>query len=251
MIDSHCHLEQDDYSEDRDEVIEKCKKELNAVVTSCAHPKKFDLTMQMVEKYKGFVFATVGIHPEYIKEITEKEKDELLESIKKNKDKIVGVGEVGLDFNWVKESDWQKKQKELFIEFINFVKEIKKPLVVHSRDAYEECVKILEQEDAKDVLMHMFGENSLVKRILENGWYVSTNTIIMSSKKYKKVVRDMPIDKILTETDSPWLGPEGKRNDPTSVRIVVEKISEMKKIGFDECDKRTTENAKKFFRLDI
>jgi TatD DNase family protein len=249
MIDCHCHLEQSEYNQDRDEVIEKCEKELKAVITCCAHPRDFDLTLQIVEKHKGFVFATFGIHPEYIKEISEKEKEEFLEKVKENKDKAVGIGEIGLDFFEVKESYWQKKQKELFIELINFAKELKKPLVIHSRNSYDEAVKILEQEDAKKVLMHMFGANHLVKRIIENDWYVSTNTILLKSKKHKKVVRDMPLEKILLETDSPWLSPSGGRNDPTSVKIVAEKIAEIKNKSFEEVDKITTESALKFFNL--
>jgi TatD DNase family protein len=249
MIDCHCHLEQHDFDLDREKVIENCKKEMKAVITCCAHPKDFDLTLQLVEKYKGFVFCTVGIHPEHVKEISEKEKDEFLDLIKKNKNRINGIGEVGLDFDFIKEKEWQEKQKKLFSEFISFAKELRLPLVIHSRAAYEEAVKILEQEDAKQVLMHMFGANHLVKRIIENDWYVSMNTIVLRSKKHKKVVRDMPLEKLLLETDSPWLGLERKRNDPLSVKIVAEKIAEIKKLSFEEVNKITTENAVKFFSL--
>jgi len=254
MIDVHCHLEQDDYSADRDEVIEKCRQQLKAVVTSCVHPKDFDLTMHMVEKNKGFVFATAGMHPEYVKEITEKEKNNFLELVKENKNKIVGIGEIGLDFNWVKESDWREKQKQLFVELINFSKKARLPLVIHSRDAYEETVKILEENDVRQVVMHMFGANQLTKRVADNGWFVSVNTIVLKSKKHKKVVRDMPLEQLMLETDSPWLAPENfgsKRNDPTAVKYVAEKIAEIKKTNFDEIDRMTTENAVKFFDLKI
>lgn len=254
MIDCHCHLEQPDYSSDRDQVIEKCRQQLKAVISSCAHPKDFDLTLRILEKNKGFIFVTAGIHPEYIKEISEKEKDEFLEKIKENKNKIVGIGEIGLDFFWVKEEEWQKKQKELFIEAINFAKELKLPIVIHSRDAYEETVKILEQEDAGKVLMHMFGANQLTKRVIENGWNISMNTILLKSKNHKKVVRDTPIEKLMLETDAPWLAPEGfgsKRNDSTAVKFVAEKIAEVKKVDLEEVDRVTTENAIRFFELDI
>ncbi len=257
MIDVHCHLEQPDYENDRDEVIEKCKKELKAVITSCAHPNDLSLTLQLVEKYKGFIFCTAGIHPEYIKEISEKAKDEFLEQVKANRDKIVGIGEIGLDFFWIKEEKWQAKQKELFLELINFAKELKKPLVIHARKAFDECVNILERADAKKVLMHMFGANHLVKRIVENGWYVSMNAIVLRSKKHKKVIRDMPLEKIMLETDSPWLAPkkllEGveARNDPTSIRIVAEKIAEIKKLSFQEVWEKCGANAIRFFNLPV
>jgi TatD DNase family protein len=251
MIDAHCHLEQPDYDKDRDEIIEKCKQQLKAVITCCAHPKDFDLTLNLVGKNKGFVFATVGIHPEYIKEVSEKEKDEFLEKIKENKDKVVGIGEIGLDFFEVKESDWQKKQKELFIELINFAKEVNLPLVVHARDAFEDAIKILEQEDAKRVLLHMFGAHHLLKRVVENNWQVSLSTILARSKKHKKIARDAPLENLITETDSPWLGPEGKRNIPLNIKLVVEKIAEIKKIEFEKVDEITTQNAIKFFNLQI
>ncbi len=249
MIDAHCHLESEDYQKDRDEVIGECKEELEAVITCCAHPQDFELTMQMVEKHKGFVFATVGIHPEFIKEVSEKEKDEFLEIIKQNKDKIRAIGEQGLDYFWIKESKWQEKQKELFVEFINFSKELNLPIVVHTRDAFEDAVKILEQEDAKQVLMHMFGAHHLLKRIVENNWYISLNTIILKSKKHKTIARDVPLENLLTETDSPWLDPLGGRNTPLNVKVVIERLSKIKEIPTGIIDKVTTNNAIRLFNL--
>lgn len=257
MIDVHCHLEQQDFSKDRDEVIEKCKKELKAVITSCAHPKDFELTLQLTEKYKNFVFASCGVHPEYIKEVSEKEIDKFLEKIKENKEKIVAIGETGLDFWYIKESEWQQKQKELFIRFISLSKELKKPLIIHSREAYEETLKILEQEDAKEVDIHMFGDHHLTKRVVENGWFISINTIILKSKSHKKIARDCPLDKLMLETDAPWLSPKklleglNSRNDPTSIKLVAEKVAEIKKLKFEEIWKKFGENAIKFFKLPI
>ena len=257
MIDVHCHLEQEDYNKDRNEVIEKCRKELKAVITSCAHPRDFDLTMQLVDKYKNFVFASCGIHPEYIKEVSEREVDETIEKIKQNKHRIVAIGETGLDFFWIKELDWQQKQKELFIRLINLAKELKKPLIIHCRDAFEDTIKILEQGDAQEVDMHMFGNHNFVKRIIENGWYISMNTIILRSKSYGKVVRDCPLERLMLETDAPWLAPkqliEGveSRNEPTSIKLVAEKIAEIKNVSFEDVWQKCGENAIKFFKLSI
>jgi len=254
MIDVHCHLEQEDYGKDRDEVIEKCKKELKAVITCCANPKDFDLTLRMVEKYKDFVFATASVHPIYIKEISEKEREEFLEKIKENKKRIVAIGENGLDYSWVKESEWREKQRLMFVEHIQLAKELRMPLVIHARDAYEETVKILEENDVKKAVMHMFGDNQLIKRIVENGWLVSMNAIVLKSKKHKKVVRDTPLEQLMLETDSPWLAPEGfgsERNDPTTIKIVAEKIAEIKKIDFEKVWRLCGMNAVDFFDLPI
>ncbi len=251
MIDVHCHLEQGNYDKDRDEVIDRCKQTLKAVITSCANPKDFELTMEMVARYKNFVFATVGIHPEYVKEISRKEISEFLETVKKNKNSVVGIGEIGLDYWWVKESEWQQKQRELFAELIRFAKELKKPIVIHSRDAHEDTIKILEQEDAKDVNMHMFGANNLTKRVVDNGWFVSLNTIVLRSKKHKKVARDVPIERLMLETDAPWLSTKGGRNEPTSVAEVAREIAEIKKMDVEDVRRVTTDNAIRFFSLPI
>jgi TatD DNase family protein len=251
MIDVHCHLEQEDYNEDRDEIIEKCKKELKAVITSCAHPRDFELTMQLTEKYKDFVFATCGIHPEYIKEVSEKEIDECIGKIKQNKEKIVAIGETGMDKFWVQEINWQTKQKELFIKFISLAKEIEKPVVVHSRDAYNDVLEILENENAEKVLLHLWSDKKLINKIIENNWHISVGPILLKSKTHKKIIRDMPIERIMTETDSPWFGIEEKRGIPNNVKFVTQKISEIKKINIEDVDRITTQNAINFFSLNI
>jgi TatD DNase family protein len=250
MIDVHCHLEQKDYEKDRDEIIEKCKKELKAVITCCCHPDDFDLTMEMVEKYKNFVFATVSIHPEYIKEVNEEIVENFFKKIEENKEKIVGIGETGLDFI-TKEPEWREKQKELFVKFIDLAKNLNLPLVIHARKAFKEAIEVLEKSGARNVLMHFFTQKDLLPKIIENGWSISVNTTLLSSKNIKKIVRDLKIEKIMTETDSPWLGPNGQRNDPRSIKLVVEEISRIKKIKIEEIDKITTQNAIEFFKLKL
>lgn len=251
MIDAHCHLEQPDYNPDRDSVIELCKQKLNAIITCCAHPRDFDLTMQMLKKYENFVFAAFSIHPIYVKEVNEKQKDEFFDLLVENKDKLSGIGETGLDYFHVKEDEWRKKQKELFIEHISLAKKLKKPLVIHSRDSADDVVNILEQEGTKNVLMHLFGARNLLDRIKVNDWYISVGPIVMHSKNHKKIVRDMPIERILLETDSPWFGLEEKRNLPTAVLEVSNRIAEIKKIDIEEVDRITTQNAIKFFDLKL
>jgi len=251
MIDVHAHMEQPDYNSDRDQVIETCKHKLNAVITCCVHPNDFRLTMDIMEKHKNFIFATFSIHPIYVKEINEEQKNEFFELIDKNKEKIVGIGETGLDYFHVKENEWREKQKELFIEHISLAKKLKKPIVIHSRDSIDDAVKTLEQEDATNVLMHLFGARHLVKKIIENNWSISVGPIAQRSKTHKKIIRDMPIENIMLETDSPWFGLEGKRNDPTAVIAVANRIAEIKKITSEEVDRITTQSAVKFFDLKI
>jgi TatD DNase family protein len=260
MIDTHCHLEQKDYSKDRDAVLERCKQQLHAVITSCANPKHFRTTMQLVRQHKGFVFATTSIHPQYVKEQNEKAIRQYFEMIRINIENIVAIGETGLDYNWIKESKWQDKQKQLFIRFITLANQLMLPLVIHSRDATEAVIEILEKHEAKSVQMHMFTKRSLLKKIIENEWLISVNTLLLRSKNLKKIVRDIPLEQLMLETDSPWLGidSDGKlkpkeivRNEPTAVKLVTEKIAQIKKISIETVDRQTTENAIQFFNLKI
>lgn len=251
MIDCHCHLENEAYSKDRKEVLERCKKELKGVITCCAHPRDFDLTMGLAKKYENFVFATVSIHPIYIKELGAKEIDGLISKIKENQDKIAGIGENGLDYFHIKEAEWRQKQKELFIKFIALAKKLKKPLIIHSRDSAEDILKILEQENAKEVYWHMFGAKKLLKKVIDNGYFIGANAIILKSKNHKKIIRDAPIEKILLETDAPWLAPDGGRNEPTAIKAVAHKIAQIKKLQFEHVWSCCGENAIEFFNLPI
>ena len=249
MIDAHCHLEQKDFNPDRDEVIESWKGTLDAVVTSCAHPRDFGLTVDIVKKHKGFVFATFGLHPEYIKEISEKEKKEYLDKVREHKDIALAIGEIGLDYHWVKEEDWRDKQKILFREMLAFAKELGKPVVIHSRDSTEDCIKILEEKKPKKVLMHLYGSREFLERVNKNGWFISIGPLIARSKNHKKIARDFPIERILLETDSPWFG-DGERGTPLNIKIAAEKIAKVKDMTTKEVMKQCRENAKGFFGIE-
>ncbi len=250
MIDVHCHLEQKDFDKDREELIEICKTHLKAIITCCAHPKDFDLTINLAKKFKGFLFATVSLHPEYVNELEKIDLDSYFDRIKREKDLIVGIGETGLDYYWIKDEKLREKQKELFKKHIELARELNLPLVIHARDAFEDCIEILEEFGCKEVLMHMFGARNLLDRVIKNGWYISVNTMILKSKNYRKIAKKCPLDFIMTETDSPWLG-FGKRNDPLAIKKVVEKIAEIKKIPVEEVDRVTTKNAIEFFNLNL
>ncbi|MBI2547077.1 MAG: TatD family hydrolase [Candidatus Aenigmarchaeota archaeon] len=254
MIDSHCHLEQNAYANDLDQVIEKCKKEdLKAIVSVCADPKDFDRSLEIIENYKNYVFLCASIHPEFIKEISSKQVDEYFERLKETRKKLVGIGETGADYFWVKEENWREKQKELFIQHIELSKELRLPLVIHSRDAWEDILKILEQEDAKNVLLHMWGskESEHLKRIVENNYSVTIGPIIARSKNHKRIVRDIPLENIMLETDSPWFGQNGEKGLPTNVKIPCVEIAEVKKLDVNYVADMTEKNTIKFFSLEI
>lgn len=249
MIDVHCHLEQKNYNKDRDEVIARCMKKMDAIVTSCAHPRDFDITLTLKRKHPEFIYICIGLHPEYIKELKPEEKTATIQKIIKNSKDISAIGEIGLDYYWIKEEEWREKQKDMFKELISLAKDLKKPLVIHSRDAGTDTLDILEETKSKDVILHLWGANEMVPRIIKNSWNVSFGPILLRSKKHKKICRDMPLERIMLETDAPWFGENGQRNEPTSVEKVIARIAEIKNITKEEVDKTTTENAKKFFGI--
>lgn len=207
--------------------------------------------MDIAEKHKGFVFATVGIHPEFVKELKADEKGQLLSKIRNGRERICAIGETGLDFWYTKEPSWQRRQQELFIELITLAKQLRKPLVVHSRDAHEQAIEILEQAGAKAVLMHLFGAHHLLPKVLDHGWFISLGPILLRSKKHKKIARDTPIQQILLETDSPWFGIEQKRGVPTNIKFVAEKIAKVHALPFETVWQTCGSNAAKFFRLPV
>jgi len=251
MIDVHCHLEQKNYNKDRELVIEECRKKLKAVITCCAHPSDFDLTLKICAKHKGFVYCVVGLHPEYIKDVTNEGKEKLIEKIIENKSQISAIGEIGLDYHWIKEEKWREKQKEMFIDFLELAKKLELPVIIHSRDAMQETLGILEKEGmkGKKVLLHLFNEKNLLERVLKNGWKISIGPAILRSKDIKKIARDCPLQSMMLETDSPWFG-FGKRGTPLNVIKAAEKIAETKKVSLEEVEKQTDLNAKNFFNLE-
>ncbi len=253
MIDVHCHLEQRDYDEDRDEVIKRALESgLKGVITSCVHPDDFEKCLELKEKYKGFVFLTMAVHPEYIEEFSDDDVKKNLEWISDNVSNLVGIGETGLDFYWVKDETQRKRQKEMFVAHINLAKEFDKPVVIHSRDAFDETFRTLVENGAEKVHWHMFGAHHLWKEVVDRDWMISVNAILFRSKKHKKIVRDVPLENIMLETDAPWLALEkGKRNEPTTIIKVAEKIAEIKGLSFEEVWKTCGKNAKRFYKLSV
>lgn len=250
MIDVHCHLEQKDYDADREKVIEQCKHGLKAIITCSTRLKNFDFTLDMCKRHPNFIFCALGLHPGFVKSITEQEVGKVIGYIEKNKKSIVAVGEIGLDYWWIKDDALREKQRELFKTLVRAAKKLGLPIIAHVREAFEDAISILEREKAKNVLMHLFGDRKLLSRVINNGWGISIGPNISRSKTSRKIARDAPVEKIMLETDSPWFG-FGKRNTPLSVKTVAEKIAEIKKISVEGVKKQTDLNAIKFFNLTL
>ncbi len=250
MIDAHCHLTFSNFDGKREMIIEDSVKSMDAIVDCSSSAQDSGKSIKLAGQYPNFIFSCIGLHPEEIPKLSARQIDGQMDFIKANSDKIVAVGEVGIDNFHVKNEPDRQKCRGVFVQLIELAKELDKPLVIHSREDNGEAIKILENEDAEKVIMHCFGAELFAPRIAENNWFASIPTLIARSNKHKRIAKQMPLDLLLTETDSPFLNPvHGEDNVPKNVRAVVEAIASQKGITAEEADKATTQNAVRAFNL--
>jgi len=248
FIDVHCHL--DFYKDDKkiDEVVKRAREKNVIMVCNGVGPKRKSnrKVLEIAEKYEG-VNAGLGIYPIDALEMSDEEFDAEIEFIRENRDKIVAVGEVGID---LKESSDVEKQRENFVKLVNLACEIDKVLIVHSRKAPRDAIEVLEGAGAKKVIMHCFsGKSKFFKRILKNGWHFSVPTNVCYGEQMQSLARKIPIERILCETDSPYLHPERKRNnEPANVIEAYKKIAELKGMSLEDVEKQIEENYNRLFR---
>ncbi len=251
FFDSHAHYNDEKYDEDREEIIKRIYEE-GITHTVCVGYDliKSEYALEIANRY-DFIYATAGISPNDISDYTEENIKEI-ESIAKNK-KVVAIGEIGLDYYWEKEN--KEKQKKLFIDQINIANKLNKPIVIHTRDAAVDTIEILKNNPVnKKGIFHCCPLNQeLIREGLKLGFYISfSGNITFKNAKSKECVSLVPIDKILIETDSPYLSPEplrGTRNNSINVKRVAGKIAEIKEISIEEIAKVTYENAKRIFSI--
>ncbi|MCK4849506.1 MAG: TatD family hydrolase, partial [Candidatus Heimdallarchaeota archaeon] len=210
-------------------------------------PHQFEFAWQLDEANPNYIFTTLGFAPQRIKDLNYNETVKLIMKFPN----IVAVGEIGLDYHWITDSFWQKKQKETFISLIELANTLVKPIVVHSRKAETDSINLLAKYAEQPVLMHCFAGNiSETERIIDQGWMISIPTAVVNRKKHRKIARKIPLENIVVETDTPYLSPiPGKRNEPANVRYAIEEIAKLKDISIKEIDEVTTQNTIQFYRI--
>lgn len=257
IIDIHCHLTFKEYDADRAQVVADAKKVLSGVVTSGVEPEDSMHAIELAAMHEGFIFVTLGLHPIHVSENTDQDIERYAEFISENKRKIVGIGEIGLDYHWIKDPKKIKRTKEIFVEFLELAKELDLPVVLHLRgtgsEAIEEGLKIVSDEDIKKAVFHCFtGKPLLAEQICKEGYYVSLPTIIARSKSMRKVAKRIPISLLLTETDAPYLSPvEEERNVPQNVEVVYEEISRQRKSDVKTVEEAIENNFEQLFGVKL
>ena len=254
LIDSHAHLTMPQFDQDREAVIERAKNNgIEYIVTVGIDINDCRENIKIAESYE-FIYAAVGIHPHDVKAIDGNTYEKLKEL--SCSPKVVALGEIGLDF--FRNLSPPEIQKERFRELIKLGKELNIPLIIHCRDAHQETCKILKEEKAGDVggVIHCFsGDSSLARQYLKMGFYISIPGTVTFSKNHQlqEVVKNVPLEKLLVETDCPFLAPHpfrGKRNEPLYVQYAAQKIAEIKGIVYDKVTENTSRNAMLVFGIE-
>lgn len=274
LIDTHAHLNFSAYKNDADEVIKRTLMKGVFVINVGSQYSTSVRAVEYAKKYDG-IYAAIGIHPLHlqaqkfsyhdsneIEEVEIKTAGEIFEKEKylelaKNP-KVVAIGEVGLDYHHFDENDdiekLKTKQKEIFLEFIKLSNVVEKPIMIHCWDAYDDLYEMFEKNpvEKKGVIHSFVGSFKTAKKFIELGYKIGLNGIITYGISYDKLIREVDLRDIVTETDCPYLAPvpkKGERNEPMYVKYVAEKIAEVKGISVEEVEKITTENAKSLFGI--
>ena len=256
LFDSHCHLNDEKFNEDREELILKLNNEgVEKLVTAGYSLESSKESINLANRY-NFIYATIGISPNDIRDNINGIKEEIdqLNELYRTSEKIVAVGEIGLDYHWNTEN--KDLQRYAFIEQIKLANKLELPIQIHTRDAVMDTIDILKTNDVKcGGIFHCCPFNrELVKEGLKLGFYISFAgpTTFKNSKNASEIINMVPDDRLLVETDSPYLSPEpyrGKRNDPRKVQYILMKIAEVKGRTFEEVQNMAYENAKRIFRI--
>ena len=248
MIDTHCHINDSRYNLDINNVIERAiNSGVEKMICVGVDLKSSERAIEIASKYEN-IYATVGYHPHDSKDV---EKNYLyeLEEMSKHK-KVVAIGETGLDYHY--NISPKKIQKKVFNEQIELSKDVKIPIIMHNRNSDEDLLSIIETTNLSNGVVHCFsGDWKFAEKILSKNIKVSfTGMVTFIKNPFHEVIRNIGIHDFFLETDSPYLGPvpnRGKRNEPTRIKLVAEKIAEIKEISIDEVIKNTTNNALNFF----
>ncbi|RAP73325.1 TatD family hydrolase [Paenibacillus montanisoli] len=253
LIDTHTHLDSHKFDEDRAEVIERAQAAgVHKLINIGFNRETIPTTMALAEQY-SFIYAAVGWHPVDSIDMRPEDLDWIASLC--DHPKVVAIGEIGLDYHW--DTSPKDVQQRVFREQIALAKSKRMPIVIHNRDAHEDVVRVLREEEAKEVggVMHCFsGSWETAKQCLDMNFYISFGgpLTFQNARVPKEVLARVPLDRLLIETDAPYLAPHphrGKRNESSFVRLVANTIAELTGKSLDEIGRITTENAMRCFGI--
>lgn len=253
IFDTHAHYDDKAFADDLDDVLLQNRQAgIGKIVNVAASMSSCLTTMELAERYDD-IYAAVGVHPEETKNLTDADMD-LIESYCDNP-KVVAVGEIGLDYYWDEpEREIQKKWFECQLEL---ARKVKLPVIIHSRDAAADTFDIMKEHKAEEIggVIHCFSyEKEMAKKYLDMGFYIGVGGVVTfkNGRKLKEVVEYTPLDRIVTETDCPYLAPvpnRGKRNLSANIPLIIDEIASIKGISVDEVIEVTWNNAHRLYNI--
>ncbi|WP_291576064.1 TatD family hydrolase [Clostridium sp. UBA4548] len=252
IFDSHSHYDDSQFNEDRDLVLKEIKEKGVIGVLNCGSDLRgLNMSIELAEKY-DFVYAAVGIHPEYAQIVDEN----LIEQIKNHakNPKVRAIGEIGLDYYW-EENPPREVQKKAFRMQMEAARELNLPVVIHDREAHQDTLEIMKEFSQVKGVVHCFsGSVEFAKECLKLGYYIGITGVVTfkNAKVIKEVVKAVPIDKLLVETDCPYMAPtpyRGKRNQSNYIEYIIEEIADLKGITKEDVEKNTIKNTKNLLNL--
>lgn len=253
IFETHAHYDDERFDEDRDILIEKLfQKNICNIINVGASIESTKTTIALAKKYEN-MYAAAGVHPSDIAGLNEETLAWLKEQTKDPK--VIAVGEIGLDYYWDKEEEVQKAQRYWFAQQMGLARESQLPVIIHSRDATEDTMRVMKEVHAEEIpgVIHCYSYSpEMAKEFIKMGYYIGVGGVVTfkNAKKLKETVMQIPLERILLETDSPYMAPEphrGSRNDSGNLVYVAKKIAELKGITAKEVENATLANARKLF----
>ncbi len=251
LVDAHCHLNDEQFADDLDAVVARAADAgVQTVITAGADVESSRAAVALADQY-DCVYAVVGIHPEHAATFNHATLQVIRDLAQRRK--VVGIGEIGLDFYWAQNPPREIQERALIAQ-LDLAAELGKPVVIHDRDAHAKLIEILERRNGKPRgILHCFsGELEMARRAIDLGFYISFagNVTFQNARQLPDIARALPLERIVVETDAPYLSPlRGKRNEPANVAQVAAKIAALKNIATSVVARATTRNSQMLFGL--
>ncbi|WP_298462617.1 TatD family hydrolase [uncultured Mitsuokella sp.] len=254
LVDTHTHLNDAKFAEDCESVIARAREAgVTRMINMGDTLASSEQAVTLAEAHEG-LYAGVGIHPEEAFEMTAREDDIL--AAWAAKPEVVAIGEIGLDYYWEKDPDKRRLQQRIFIRQLDLARQLHLPVCIHDRDAHGDTLAILKREGRgiRGVLHCYSGSLEMARELLKLGWYLGVDgpLTFKNAAKLPEIVRAMPLERLLVETDAPYMAPvpmRGKRNEPSFVRFVAAKVAELRGLSLEEVARVTTRNAENLYTL--
>lgn len=248
-IDSHVHLNDERFDVDREEVLQRIQEEMDFVVNIGYDLESSQISLDYARKYP-FIYATVGLHPAEEEEYTE-ELEKIFERMAKE-EKVLAIGEIGLDYHWMVKR--KEEQQEIFRKQLALAERLGKPVVIHTREAMEDTVKILKEFPRIKGILHCYPGSVETAKQMVDRFYLGIGGVLTfkNAKKLVEVVKEIPLEHLILETDCPYMAPtpyRGQRNEPIYTKEVAMKIAELKGISYEEVVEVTNQNTRKAYGM--